>query len=301
MINKALCVIIKLVKKMRITEKLTVKKQLISFEVFPPKTDSAFDSIERSVRELAAFNPDFMSVTYGAGGGTSKYTVKIASLLKNRLDTTALAHLTCASTTKADITRMLDTLKSENIDNILALRGDLPENFSERQGDYYTYASELVSEIKNYGYFDVGAACYPEGHPESNGLDDDISHLKIKTDCGADFLITQLFYDNEVFFSFMDKIRGRGISVPVFAGIMPITNIKQIDRIISLSGTKLPAEVTAFLSKYRDNPEDLKKAGLDFAVKQISELCENSVEGVHIYTMNKPEVAETILRQFPRC
>ncbi|MGN0538598.1 MAG: methylenetetrahydrofolate reductase [NAD(P)H] [Candidatus Fimenecus sp.] len=285
---------------MRITEKLTVKDSLISFEVFPPKTDSAFDSIERSVRELAAFNPDFMSVTYGAGGGTSQYTVKIASLIKNRLDTTALAHLTCASTTKEQISGILDSLKSNNIDNVLALRGDLPENFSSRSGNYYDYACELVSEIKKYGCFDVGAACYPECHTECDSLEKDIENLKKKVDCGVDFLITQLFYDNDVFYSFIEKIRKKGVFVPVFAGIMPITNIKQIDRIISLSGTKIPDEVNAFLNKYSDNPESLHKAGLDFAVKQVNDLLKNGVQGIHIYTMNKPLTAETVLKGMPR-
>ena len=285
---------------MRITEKLTVKDSLVSFEVFPPKTDSAFDSIERSVRELAAFNPDFMSVTYGAGGGTSQYTVKIASLIKNKLDTTALAHLTCASTTKEQIADILESLKSHNIDNDLALRGDLPENFSSRSGNYYDYAYELVTEIKKYGYFDVGAACYPECHTECDSLEKDIENLKKKVDCGVDFLITQLFYDNDVFYSFIEKMRKKGVFVPVFAGIMPITNIKQIDRIISLSGTKIPDEVNAFLNKYSDNPESLHKAGLDFAVKQVNDLLKNGVQGVHIYTMNKPLTAETVLKGMPR-
>lgn len=285
---------------MRITEKLTVKDRLISFEVFPPKTDSSFDSIERSVRELAAFNPDFMSVTYGAGGGTSQYTTKIASLIKNRLDTTALAHLTCASTPKETINKILETLKENHIDNILAMRGDIPEGYEKPQGEYYTYAYELISGIKEYGYFDIGAACYPECHPKCESLEKDIVNLKSKVDCGVDFLITQLFYDNELFYSFMDKIRNKGISVPVFAGIMPITNIKQIDRITCLSGTALPDKVKKFLEKYKDNPEELEKAGLDFAIKQINELIHNSVEGIHIYTMNKPYVAKTILKGLPR-
>lgn len=285
---------------MRITEKLTVKDRLISFEVFPPKTDSAFDSIERSVRELAAFNPDFMSVTYGAGGGTSQYTTKIASLIKNRLDTTALAHLTCASTSKETINQILDTLKENHIDNILAMRGDIPQNFVKPQGEYYTYAYELISKVKEYGYFDIGGACYPECHPECESLQKDIENLKNKVDCGVDFLITQLFYDNELFYSFIDKIRNKGISVPVFAGIMPITNIKQIDRITCLSGTALPDEVKFFLENYKDNPEELQKAGLDFAIKQINQLIDNGVEGIHIYTMNKPHVAKTILKGLPR-
>jgi methylenetetrahydrofolate reductase (NADPH) len=285
---------------MRITEKLMVKDQLISFEVFPPKTDSAFESIEWSVRELAAYNPDFMSVTYGAGGGTSQYTTKIASLIKNQLDTTALAHLTCASTPKDKIKEILDTLKENHIDNILTMRGDIPQGYEKPQGEYYEYAYELVKYIKDYGYFDIGGACYPECHPECDSLEKDIDHLKLKVDCGVDFLITQLFYDNDIFYSFLDKVRKKGIYAPVFAGIMPITNIKQIDRIISLSGTKLPNEVSEFLEKYKDSPEDLEKAGLDFAIKQINDLLFNGVNGIHIYTMNKPYVARTVLKGITR-
>ena len=285
---------------MRITEKLMVKDQLISFEVFPPKTDSAFDSIEWSVRELAAFNPDFMSVTYGAGGGTSQYTTKIASLIKNRLDTTALAHLTCASTPIDTINQILDTLKENHIDNVLAMRGDIPQGFEKPQGEYYNYAYELVKHIKEYGYFDIGGACYPECHPECDTLEKDIENLKNKVDCGVDFLITQLFYDNDTFYSFLEKVRKKSIYAPVFAGIMPITNIKQIDRIIGLSGTKLPDEVKAFLEKYSDNPEDLEKAGLEFAINQINDLLSNGVNGIHIYTMNKPYVARTVLKGINR-
>ncbi len=285
---------------MRITEKLLVKDQLISFEVFPPKTDSAFDSIEWAVRELAAFNPDFMSVTYGAGGGTSEYTTKIASLIKNRLDTTALAHLTCASTPKEKIDSILHTLKENHIDNILPMRGDIPKDYIRPDGEYYTYAYELVSHIKEYGYFDIGGACYPECHPECDTLEKDIDNLKIKVDSGVDFLISQLFYDNDVFYSFLDKVRNKGITVPVFAGIMPVTNIKQIDRIISLSGTKLPDEMKTFLEKYKDSPEDLEKAGLDFAIKQINNLLSNGVNGIHIYTMNKPKTAKTVLKGIVR-
>ena len=285
---------------MRITEKLMVKDQLISFEVFPPKTDSAFDSIEWSVRELAAFNPDFMSVTYGAGGGTSQYTTKIASLIKNRLDTTALAHLTCASTPIDTINQILETLKENHIDNVLAMRGDIPQGYEKPQGEYYVYAYELIKHIKEYGYFDIGGACYPECHPECDTLEKDIENLKNKVDCGVDFLITQLFYDNDTFYSFLEKVRKKGIYAPVFAGIMPITNIKQIDRIIGLSGTKLPDEVKAFLDKYSDNPEDLEKAGLEFAINQINDLLSNGVNGIHIYTMNKPYVARTVLKGINR-
>lgn len=281
---------------MKITEKLLVKDSLISFEVFPPKTDSAFDSIEWTVRELAAFNPDFMSVTYGAGGGTSQYTTKIASLIKNRLDTTALAHLTCASTDKTRINEILDTLKENNIDNILAMRGDIPPGYTNPDGDYYKYAYELVKRIRDYGYFDIGGACYPECHPECDNIEKDIDNLKNKVDCGVNFLITQLFYDNDTFYSFIDKIKNKGISVPVFAGIMPITNINQVKRIVSLSGTKIPAELNAILEKYGDNPAELEKYCLDFSIKQINDLLEKGTDGIHIYTMNKPSTAKTVLK-----
>ena len=285
---------------MKLTEIFKQNKYSLSFEVFPPKTDSAFDSIEWSVRELSAHNPDFMSVTYGAGGGTSRYTTKIASLIKNRLDTTALAHLTCASTPIDTINQILDTLKENHIDNVLAMRGDIPQGFEKPQGEYYTYAYELVKHIKEYGYFDIGGACYPECHPECESLEKDIDNLKIKVDSGVDFLITQLFYDNDIFYSFLEKVRNKGIYAPVFAGIMPITNIKQIDRIISLSGTKLPDEVKTFLEKFGDKPEELEKAGLEFAIKQINDLLSNGVNGIHIYTMNKPYVARTVLKGINR-
>ena len=279
---------------MRITEKFMVKDQLISFEVFPPKTDSAFDSIEWSVRELAAFNPDFMSVTYGAGGGTSQYTTKIASLIKNKLDTTALAHLTCASTPKEQIDSILDILKENHIDNILAMRGDIPKDFVKPQGEYYTYASDLVSHIKEYGYFDIGGACYPECHPECDSIDKDIDHLKLKVDSGVDFLITQLFYDNDVFYSFLSKVRQKGIYAPVFAGIMPVTSVKQIDRICSLSGTNVPERFKRIADRFAHDPEAMKQAGIAYATEQIIDLIANGVNNIHIYTMNKPDTARKI-------
>ncbi len=285
---------------MKIIDLLRGDTLSLSFEVFPPKTETSFESVKEATEEIAKLKPSFMSVTYGAGGGTSQYTTKIASLIKNRLDTTALAHLTCASTPKDKIDSILDSLKENNIDNILAMRGDIPKDFVKPQGEYYTYASDLVSKIKEYGYFDIGGACYPECHPECDSLEKDIDHLKIKVDCGVDFLITQLFYDNELFYFFLDKVRNKGIIAPVFAGIMPITNIKQVDRIIGLSGTKLPKEVSDFLEKYKDNPKDLEKAGLQFAITQINDLLYNGVNGIHIYTMNKPYVARTVLKGINR-
>ena len=289
-----------LVTIMKITEKLKLSKQLISFEVFPPKTDVAFESIEKSVRELAAFSPDFMSVTYGASGGTSEYTLKIASMIKNELGTASIAHLTCASTTKEKISEMLERFKENNIENILALRGDLPENLNERVGDYYEYASDLVKVIKAHNCFDIGAACYPEGHPESSSPEEDLENLKYKTDCGVDFLTTQMFFDNDVFYDFLNKARQKQINVPIFAGIMPITSINQVDRIIRLSGARMPTELESVFEKYKNAPNNLQKATLDYAVRQINDLLENDVKGVHIYTMNKPYVAEAVLKGISR-
>lgn len=285
---------------MKISEKLKKDYQPISFEVFPPKSDTAFELIKKSVCEIASLKPDFMSVTYGAGGGTSAYTADLASMIKNELGVTALAHLTCASTTKADIKRNLDNLKNSGIENILALRGDLPENFDRQTGDYYEYASQLVKFIKKYGDFCVGGACYPDGHPECESIDRDIENLKHKVSCGADFLITQLFFDNEIFYSFSDKAVKKGIEAPIIAGIMPITSIKQIDRICALSGTKLPSEVVSFLDRYKDDADSLMKAGLDFAICQINGLLSHGAAGIHIYTMNKPFTAKTVLRGIKR-
>lgn len=285
---------------MKISEKLKKDYQPISFEVFPPKIDTAFENIKKSVCEIASLKPDFMSVTYGAGGGTSAYTADLASMIKNELGVTALAHLTCASTAKADIKRNLDRLKNSGIENILALRGDLPENFDRQTGDCYEYASQLVSFIKEYGDFCVGGACYPEGHPECESVDRDIENLKHKVSCGADFLITQLFFDNEAFYSFSDKAVKKGVEAPIIAGIMPITSIKQVDRICALSGTRLPAEVVSFLDRYKDDAESLMKAGLDFAIDQINGLLSHGAAGIHIYTMNKPFTAKTVLRGIKR-
>lgn len=283
---------------MRITEKLLVKKRLISFEIFPPKASTPFDSVEMTMRELAAFNPDFISVTYGAGGDGSYGTEKIAEFLKNRLDTTALAHLTCINTDKSEIHNIVNRLKENNVDNILALRGDLPTAYTPSVSSF-KYACELIQYIKEFNSFDIGGACYPEGHSECCSLEKDIENLKYKVNCGTDFLISQMFYSNDVFLSFLDKIRKKGIEVPVFAGIMPITNYKQVERIVELSGAQLPSKVNNIINKYKDNPTDLKKAGIDFAVEQINDLIDNGVEGIHIYTMNKPFIAKSILKEIP--
>lgn len=277
---------------MKITQVLNSKKACLSFEVFPPKTSDKFESVISAVDEIAALKPDFISVTYGAGGGTSDYTVQIARHIKKECAVPALSHLSCISSTKADVREKLEQLKSLGIQNVLALRGDLPQNFTGNLD--YKYASELVAEIKAFGGFCVGGACYPEGHPDSPTLFSDIDNLKKKVDAGCDFLTTQMFFDNEVFYGFLSKVREAGIYVPVLAGIMPVTNAAQIRRILSLSGGYLPAKFKRILDRYGENPMAMKQAGIVYACEQIIDLYANGVRGVHVYSMNKPEVAAAI-------
>lgn len=279
---------------MKIKDILNSKKVTLSYEVFPPKAGASFEPVINAVDELCKDKPDFMSVTYGAGGGTSNNTVKIASHIQNDLGVTALAHLTCVSSTKEQVAKAIDEIKANGIENILALRGDIPKGGEYPVGEYYKYASELVKEIKSKGDFCVGAACYPEGHTECEHKADDIRNLKIKVDSGVDFLTTQMFFDNNVLYNFLYRIREQGITVPVIAGIMPVTNGKQISRICQLSGTYLPARFKAIVDKFGDNPEAMQQAGIAYATDQIIDLVANGVKGIHIYTMNKPDIAESI-------
>lgn len=280
---------------MQISEKLQAKQLTTSFEVFPPKNDAAYAPVEATVDTLAGFKPDFISVTYGAGGGTSVNTPKIAAHIQNDLHIPSLAHLTCASSTKAEIHAILCDLKARGIENILALRGDLPENYTP-DSDHYRYASELVTVIREFGGFSVGAACYPEGHVEADSPEKDLEHLKQKADCGADFLITQMFFDNTALYSFLYRALKKGIDLPVLAGIMPVMNKRQIARSCALSGTTLPSRLKTMIDKFGDNPEALKQAGIAYATEQIIDLIANGVGGIHIYTMNRPEVAGAIMR-----
>lgn len=279
---------------MKIRDILDSKKVTLSYEVFPPKAGASFEPVINAVDELCKDKPDFMSVTYGAGGGTSNNTVKIASHIQNDLNVTALAHLTCVSSTKEQVAKAIDEIKANGIENILALRGDIPKGGEYPVGEYYKYASELVKEIKSKGDFCVGAACYPEGHTECEHKEDDIKNLKLKVDSGVDFLTTQMFFDNNVLYNFLYRIREQGITVPVIAGIMPVTNGKQIARICQLSGTYLPARFKAIVDKFGDNPEAMKQAGIAYATDQIIDLIANGIKGIHIYTMNKPDIAESI-------
>lgn len=272
------------------------KKPVLSFEVFPPKKESAFESVQSAIDALAGEQIDYMSVTYGAGGSTTKNTAQIAEHIQNDLNRTALAHLTCVSSTREQIQMILDDLHSRGIQNILALRGDIPTDGNFPTPNQYRYANELVNEIREYGGFCVGGACYPEGHPDCGTQEEDIEHLKIKVEAGCSFLVTQLFFNNNLFYDFRDKLIQKNITVPVTAGIMPLTSAGQIKKMCVLSGgAEMPGKFTKMFAKYQDNPAALKQAGIAYAVDQITDLLSNDADGIHIYTMNKPDVAGKIL------
>lgn len=277
---------------MKIIDKLTQDKVTLSFEVFPPKTSDTYESVAKATQEIAALRPDFMSVTYGAGGGTSDYTVGIAAGIQDKYGVDVLAHLTCASSTRAHVAQVLEQLKARGIQNVLALRGDIPEGGAPAN-DYH-YAAQLVQDIKARGDFCVGGACYPEGHPESPTKNADIDQLKAKVEAGCQFLTTQMFFDNNILYNFLYRIREKGITVPVVAGIMPVTNGKQIARICKLSGTYLPERFKAIVDKFGDNPPAMRQAGVAYAADQIIDLIANGVNHIHIYSMNKPEIAAGI-------
>jgi len=268
-------------------------KRTLSFEVFPPKTDANYDSVNSAVEEIASLKPSYMSVTYGAGGGTSQHTVSIAANVKNKFGVTPLAHLTCVSSTKEQIHRQLEALREYGITNVLALRGDIPDGLAPENMEY-SYASQLIGEIKAFGGFCIGAACYPEVHPESPTCEEDIKHLKEKVDLGCEFLTTQMFFDNNILYNFMYRIREAGINVPVIAGIMPITNANQIKKTCELSGSALPQRFRRIVDRYGSNPIAMKQAGIAYATEQIIDLYANGFNAVHVYSMNKPDVAATI-------
>lgn len=277
---------------MKIREILAQEKPVLSFEVFPPKAEDKYESVEKAASEIAKLSPSFMSVTYGAGGGTSRYTVEIASGLARDYHVTALAHLSCVTSTRDQVRVMAEKMKEKGIENVLALRGDIPADGNIKTD--YRYASELVRDLKELGDFCIGGACYPEGHVESNTKEEDIIHLKEKTDAGCDFLTTQMFFDNDILYNFLYRIREKGITVPVIAGIMPVTNAKQISRICAMSGTFLPTRFKAIADKFGGNPAAMKQAGIAYATEQIIDLIANGIHAVHIYSMNKPDVAAQI-------
>ncbi len=277
---------------MKISEILNSGKLSLSFEVFPPKTSETYESIKNSALEVAKLRPDFMSVTYGAGGTTGSYTIDIAqSIVKTGV--TPIAHLTCVCSDKEKIHNALTEIKERGIENILALRGDMPAGMTEKSLDF-THASDLIKVIKDFGGFCIGGACYPEGHTESEHFATDLQNLKTKVDAGCEFLTTQMFFDNHILFNFLYKAREADITVPVIPGIMPVTNPGQIKRICSLSGTALPRKFIRMVDKFGDNPAAMKQAGIAYATEQIVDLYANGIKAIHVYSMNKPDVAEKI-------
>lgn len=279
---------------MKITDLLNKGTLSLSFEVFPPKTNANFESVKLAVEEIAKLSPSFMSVTYGAGGGTSKYTLEIAKDIKERYGVSSLAHLTCVSSTRETVRERIEEMKNIGIENVMALRGDLvagSENDSRENWDY-RHAVDLVRELKECGAdFCIGGACYPEVHPESACQKEDIKYLKEKVDAGCDFLTTQMFFDNNLLYNFLYKIREAGITVPVIAGIMPITNSNQLERAIKLSGSFVPQRFKSIVDKFGSDPAAMKQAGIAYATDQIIDLYANNITNVHVYSMNKPDVA----------
>lgn len=272
---------------------LKERQASLSFEVFPPKSGDTYESVRTATEQIAILRPHFMSVTYGAGGTTEKYTAAIAGNLLRKYGVTPVAHLTCIAAKRTSLHAYLDELRAEGIGNVLALRGDIPTGAEDLPRDY-RYARDLVSEIALRGDFCIGCACYPEGHPESPSQKEDIAYLREKVDAGCHFMTSQMFFDNNIFYNFLYKVRDAGITIPVIAGIMPVTNASQIRRICSLSGTALPARFRQIVDRYGNDPDAMKQAGIAYATEQIVDLYANGVRGVHVYSMNKPDVAERI-------
>lgn len=282
---------------MKISEILRGNKASLSFEVFPPKTDTAFESVKDAVSEIASLKPAFMSVTYGAGGGTSKYTLDIAKEINKVYGVPTLAHLTCVSSSKETVYKRISDFRDAGIENILALRGDIPESMlnDDRSKWDFNHATDLIDVIKKSDCnFCIGGACYPEVHPESINKDDDIKHLKEKVESGCEFFTTQMFFDNNLLYNFLYRIREAGITVPVVAGIMPITNAKQVERAVKLSGSFMPQRFKSLVDRFGSDPKAMMQAGIAYATDQIIDLYANNITNVHIYTMNKPEVARKI-------
>lgn len=268
---------------------MTKHKTGLSFEVFPPKKDEEFDNAYQIIQELGKLNPDFISCTYGAGGSRAGKTIEISSFIQNTLHIDSIAHITCVGFTREDLQRNCDALKDAGINHVLALRGDRPQTMSDEQfnnREFY-YAADLVHYLKEHTDLQISGACYPEKHFEASSLEDDLRHLKEKVDAGVSSLISQMFFDNDYFYRFMDKARALGINVPIHAGIMPITTAKQLGTTVSLSGSSVPKELADIIATYGEDKEDMRKAGIDYAVRQIRDLKEHGVDGIHIYSMNK--------------
>ncbi|MBQ8398464.1 MAG: methylenetetrahydrofolate reductase [Clostridia bacterium] len=283
---------------MKLTEILENGRLSLSFEVFPPKTDSSFDSVKSATEQIARLHPSFMSVTYGAGGGTSRYTLDIAKNIKEQYGVPTLAHLTCVSSSKERVRQKIEEMKDAGIENVMALRGDIPAFLEkeDRSNWDYRYAVDLIRDLKELSDdFCIGGACYPEIHLESANQKEDIRYLKEKVDAGCSFLTTQMFFDNNLLYSFLYKIREAGITVPVIPGVMPITNASQVERALKLSGSFMPWRFKSLVDKFGTNPDAMKQADIIYATDQIIDLYANGITNVHVYSMNKPDVAEKIL------
>ena len=279
---------------MKISELLKREGVTFSLEVFPPKTSEKYTETAENAKKIAALKPDFMSVTYGAGGGTGTFTAGIAEEIQKEYGVPTLAHLTCVSSTREHVIQMVRTYQEKGIENILALRGDIPSD--GKVSSDYRYAVELIRDLRNYGQFCIGGACYPEGHIECAHKGEDLKHLKEKVEAGLDFVTTQMFFDNDILYNFLYRAREMGIHVPVIAGIMPITNAKQLQRSVAMSGTQVPRRFRAIVDHFGDNPAAMKQAGIVYATEQIIDLIANGVRHIHVYTMNKPDVAEGIMK-----
>lgn len=281
---------------MKIIDLLGDKRVTLSMEVFPPKTTTAFENVKRAVRDISALKPDFISVTYGAGGGTSEHTISIAKDIKDEYGVNSMAHLTCVSSTRETVEQQIIKMKEAGIENVLALRGDIPDETQFPLPGQFHYASDLVSEIKRIAPdICIGGACYPEGHPEAGNKKQDILHLKKKVDAGCEFLTTQMFFDNSIFYNYIYRLREAGVMVPVIAGIMPITKKNQVERSIQLSGCCVPARFKAIVDWFGDDAAKMQQAGIAYATDQIIDLIANGINHIHIYTMNNPQVAAGIM------
>ena len=282
---------------MKLTEIINRNQYSLSFEVFPPKQSTSFESVKDAVDVIARLRPSFMSVTYGAGGGTSKYTLDIAKEIKDKFNVPTMAHLTCVSSTRETVEQRIGEMKEAGIKNVMALRGDLTPELenSDRSGWVYHHAIDLVRELKEADAdFCIGCACYPEVHPESKNQIEDIKYLKEKVDAGCDFITTQMFFDNNLLYNFLYKIREAGITVPVLPGIMPITRAVQLKRALQLSGSFVPQRFKALVDRFGDDDNTMAQAGIAYATDQIIDLYANGIRNVHLYTMNKPEIARAI-------
>lgn len=275
------------------TNTIFENKTGFSFEVFPPKKTSTIDTIYSTLEDLKTLSPDFISVTYGAGGSNNSHkTIEITSAVQNKYNITGVAHMPCVNLTKDDVLSILEQLKNNNIENILALRGDIVPGVPPKTD--FKYASDLVAFIKQNGDFNVLGACYPEGHTEAGSLDEDIDNLKIKVDAGVGQLVSQLFFNNDVFYEFLNKVRQKGINLPIEAGIMPVTNKKQIERMVTMCGASLPKKFSNMMNRYADDPVAMRDAGIAYAIDQIVDLISCGVDGIHLYTMNNPYIATKI-------